>query len=122
MVELNQTAACDSCSIHNLCGKAKNSVQHKIKTEMNLETGDLVKVYISSGTKLLSSFVVFIFPIILMITAYLITKFLSHNENLSILMSIFSLIPSGLFIYLFDKKFAQKLHFEIVEKIFNSEQ
>jgi len=68
--------------------------------------------------RIFSSFVVFIFPILLMLSFYLISKYLFIlNEDLSIVISLFGLLISGLFIYLIDKKFENKLSFKVTKKL-----
>ncbi len=121
-IQIKKTDSCKSCSLKGVCGPASKPVEHQTKTDLELKTGDLVKVYISPGVKLLSSFVVFIFPIFVMIIFYFLGKILIKSENPAILLSIFGLLISGIFIYFIDKKYAKKIHFEIVEKVINSEQ
>ncbi|HHE37481.1 MAG TPA: hypothetical protein ENL20_02785 [Candidatus Cloacimonetes bacterium] len=121
-IRIKKTDSCKSCSLKGVCGTSSSPIEHKLKTDLELEAGDLVKVYLSPGVKIFSSFIIFVFPILLMILFYFLGKILFKSENLAILISIFGLLFSGIIIYFIDKKYAKKIHFEIVEKVLNSEQ
>jgi positive regulator of sigma E activity len=117
-VEIQKGGGCKSCSVSGICGGNEKTVVHKIQTDLELKEGDRVRLFVSSGVKLFSSFIVFIFPILMMIVFYLAGKYiLSFNENFSILFSILGILVSGILIYIIDKKYANKIHFEIAEKI-----
>jgi positive regulator of sigma E activity len=119
-VEIQKGGGCKSCSVSGICGGNDKTVTHKIQTELELQVGDKVRLFVSSGVKLFSSFIVFIFPILTMIIFYLLGKYiLSFSENISILFSVTGILISGILIYIIDKKYANKLHFEIEEKIDN---
>jgi len=121
-IQIKKTDSCKSCSMKGVCGTSSKPIEHKIKTDLELKVGDRVKVYLSPGVKILSSFIIFVFPILLMILFYFLGKILLNSENLAILISIIGLLFSGIIIYFIDKKYAKKIHFEIVEKILNNEQ
>ena len=120
-IQIKKTDSCKSCSMKGICGTSSRPVEQKIQTDLELKVGDLVKVYLSPGVKIFSSFIVFIFPILLMILFYFLGKILLDSENLAILFSFIGLLSSGIIIYFIDKKYAKKIHFEIVEKVDNSE-
>ena len=122
IIQIKKTDSCKSCSMKGICGTSSRPIEHKIKTDLELKAGDLLKVNISPGVKIFSSFIIFIFPILLMIIFYFFGKILLNSENLAILFSFIGLLLSGIIIYFVDKKYAKKIHFEIVEKILNNEQ
>jgi len=117
-VEIERTGSCDGCAVSGICNSNNKIILHKIKTDLKLKIGDKVQVNIAPSLRVFSSFVVFIIPIITMLSFYLISKYLFKlNEDLSIVFSLLGLLLSGLFIYLIDKKFANKLSFKITKKL-----
>ncbi|MCD4650652.1 MAG: SoxR reducing system RseC family protein [Candidatus Cloacimonetes bacterium] len=116
-VEIDKSDSCDSCAIRGLCMSKGSSVRHTLETDIKLSIGDHVRVSASAGVKLLSSFILFILPIMMMIVFYFIAKLIGFSEDVSIITSIAGLLVSILIIRLLDKRFANKIHFEIIEKI-----
>ena len=118
LVEIQKSEACNSCLMSKVCMGKDKSFLHKITTDMQLEIGDLVKIYISPGVKIFSSFIIFIFPVLSMIFFYFSGKYIFKlTENFSILVSFAGLFLSGVIIYIIDKKYSKKIHFEIIEKV-----
>jgi len=117
-VEVERSGSCDGCAVSGICNSNERIILHKIKTELKLTIGDKVKVDIAPSLRIFSSFIVFIFPIITMLLFYVISKYvLIFSEDLSIVISLFGLLLSGLFIYLIDKKFENRLSFKIIKKL-----
>jgi positive regulator of sigma E activity len=120
LIEIQKSGSCKSCAISGVCGGQDRSFRHRIKTDMKLEKGDIIEVSISSGVKLMSSFIVFIMPVLAMILFYFLAKYaVKLTEDFSILASFCGLLLSGILIYILDKKFASKIHFEIIGKVKN---
>ncbi|MEA2095239.1 MAG: SoxR reducing system RseC family protein [Candidatus Cloacimonadota bacterium] len=117
-VEVERTGSCDGCAVSGICNANDKTILHKIKTDLKLEIGDRVHVNIAPSLRVFSSFVVFIIPILTMLSFYLISKYLfTFSEDISIVISMFGLLLSGLFIYIIDKIFANKLSFKITKKL-----
>lgn len=122
LVKLPESDSCASCAVHGICQVGDNTSSHWIETDLPLQVGDKVKIFISPALKIMSSFIVFLLPVIMMILVYLIIKYLlGASENFSILGSVLSLGLSGLIIYAIDKKWSKKLRFEIIERISEEE-
>ena len=114
--EVERTDSCEGCAVSGICNANDKIILHKIKTDLKLEINDRVQVNIAPSLRVFSSFVVFIIPILTMLSFYLISKYLfALNEDLSIVISMFGLLLSGLFIYIIDKIFANKLSFKITK-------
>ena len=117
-VEVEKSGSCDGCAVSGICNSNERIILHKIKTELKFSIGNKVKVDIAPSLRIFSSFIVFIFPIITMLLFYVISKYvLIFSEDLSIVISLFGLLLSGLFIYLIDKKYESKLSFKIIKKL-----
>ncbi len=119
LIEILRNGSCKSCGLNGVCaGESAPSITQWVDSPLKLETGTMVQVSIAPTTKLLSSFLIFIFPIILMIIFYAIAKFGFHLiENTSVLISLTSLLLSGFLIHLFDKTFGKKVKFIIEGKL-----
>lgn len=118
IVEMIPNGSCDSCAAHGICGSGNKDVRHHIITELPLAIGDHVEVYIEPGIRILSSFLVFIFPIIDMVIFYVVAKIVFHLAELpAIGISMLGLLFSGIIIKLVDKKTANRLRFQIVGKV-----
>lgn len=125
LIEIPKSESCDSCAAHGICHQADTPRQHWVRSDLLLEEGDYVRIFLSPALKITSSLIVFLLPVLVMLIFYLIPKFLIHtSENTAILISILSLGLSGLVIYLLDKSWGKKIKFEIIEKLdeFNEEE
>ncbi len=117
-IEIIKTGACDNCALRGICHANERKNIHKIRNKLKLNVGDMVRVHISPGVRIFSSFLIFIFPIICMIIFYIISKFVIRlTENFSILLSFIGLLLSGIIIHSVDKKYANSINFEIVERV-----
>ena len=116
--EMINNGSCKSCGMQGICGTKNNPILHTTYSDLDLKKDDIVKVHLSSGVKILSAFILFLFPILSMILFYALAKYaFLWKEDFAILFSVFGLILSGVFIFIFDKKFSKKVHFEIIEVI-----
>ena len=114
--EMINNGSCESCGLHGVCGTNDRSIVHEAYSDLDIEKGDIIKVYLSAGVKILSAFILFLIPILTMIAFYLLGKLVINlSEDMSILLSVFGLLFSGFFIFMIDKKFAKKIHFEVIE-------
>ncbi len=117
-VEVERTVSCKGCAVSGICNANDKTILHKIKTDLKLKIGDRIQINIEPSLRIFSSFVVFIIPILTMLVFYLTSKYLfTLNEDISIVISLFGLLLSGLFIYIIDKIFANKLSFKIIKKL-----
>lgn len=115
-VERISLDGCQSCTMHGLCG-SKGNPQLKFTNKENLQEGDTVIIKINTSTKLISSFVIFIVPIIILFIFFLLARYtFNFSESKSALISFTSLILSALVIYLFDKYVAKNYAITIEKK------
>lgn len=109
---------CEGCAAHGFCTAGDKTSELWISTDLLLNVGDHVRVFISPALRVVSSIIIFLLPVILMLVFYLLAKYLFHtSENLSILISVLSLGVSGLIIWQLDRKWGKQVHYEIIEKI-----
>ena len=118
LVEMEQSGSCETCAMGGVCHTNDKSVMHKIKTDLKVIIGDKLQIEVSPKLRILSFFIIFIFPIFTMIIAYLIAKFVFHlKEDFAVIASLFGVLFSGLVIYFIDKKYADKLELKIIKKL-----
>ena len=102
------TDSCGSCSMHGICG-VKNQIDLVFKTSDSFKVGDTVEIIVSAEAKIFSAFIIFVFPILLMIIFYAVSfYFFKLTEGFSILLSIIGLVCSVFFIKIIDKRFELK--------------
>lgn len=109
-VEVEKGESCSNCQLKSLCfHKGNETTIFKIKNILNAKKGDKISFVIEPKIRILSSFLIYIVPIIFLITTYSFCKYIFNiSENLSILLAIIS-IPLCYFILKFiDKLFARK--------------
>ncbi|MCK9329775.1 MAG: SoxR reducing system RseC family protein [Candidatus Cloacimonetes bacterium] len=108
--------SCDSCSMHGICG-IKNQVDMVFDTKDEFQVGDTVEIIVNSKAKIFSAFIIFVFPILMMIMFYIVSFYLLNLvEGISILISIISLVCSALIVKFIDKRFEKKNQIKIIKK------
>lgn len=106
---------CSSCSMHSFCGTNDKCAEHYIKTDMDIKTGDKVILFIDPAKRIISALLLFLFPILLMITFYYIgASFFS--ENMAVASAIVGLAFSFVINRVIDKKWGKKISFIIASK------
>lgn len=117
IIEIQPHGGCKSCAMHGVCGTPTQPIFHRIPTNADLQEGDRVTILVEPGTRVFSSLVLFLLPIVLMLIFYAIAKFALHtSENMAVLASILSLLVSLGIIKLIDKRFGPKLKITITGK------
>lgn len=118
LIQVERKGACRNCSMNMLCMGNENRVEFRIKTNLSLQPGDKVKLHIKPESRLISSFVIFIFPVLMMLFFFSLSRYLFRlPESHSILVSLAGLLISGFVIKYVDKKTADKVSVEIIEKV-----
>ncbi len=110
-IELKRSAACKTCIGKSLCwtGKDNQSIIYKVKNSLNARTGDNIQLSFEPKTRILSSFIVYIFPLLLMMSGYIISKFLLIlSEDISILIGLGFLLTSFFIIRQINNCFEKK--------------
>ncbi|MBW6515681.1 MAG: SoxR reducing system RseC family protein [Candidatus Cloacimonetes bacterium] len=118
LIQIERKGTCRSCSMNMLCMGRENKAEFRVPSKLSLKVGDRVKLHISPASRMISSFLIFIFPIIMMLLFFLTARYLlGLSENLSILSSFLGLLVSGIIIIYADRKSADKIRVEILEKV-----
>ncbi|HPY96466.1 MAG TPA: SoxR reducing system RseC family protein [Candidatus Cloacimonadota bacterium] len=115
-VERTSLEGCKSCSMNGVCGSS-NAARLEFANDDNYQKGDLVDIHVKSSVRLAASFMVFIVPVIFLITAFTISFYwIKLPEPISIGIGFLSLIISILCIILFDRYLGKKQVIQIIKK------
>lgn len=118
-VERLALEGCKSCSMGSFCG-TKNNPLLTFKNTQDLKQDDIVVIHINASVRLLSSFIIFILPIILIAVSFSVAHYVFLlKESLSIIIAFLSIIPSAIIIKLFDKFIAKNKSIQISKKEMN---
>lgn len=107
-VKTTRSGACESCSTKNSCGTAKNMKEHTVtvKNTLRVQKGDHVVIGLETKPMLYLTFLLYVFPIILLIIGAVIgnslAPFLQINPSLLSMSIGFSFF--GLAFFFIQKK------------------
>jgi len=109
-VEVAKGEICNTCKLSSLCFHNGNKKTiFRIRNTLNVERGNKISFLIEPQVRILSSFLIYVMPLLFLIGAYLICKFLLHlSENWSIIGSILSFFFSYFILNFIDKIFTRK--------------
>ena len=115
-VKILSQSACVSCNIKSACNMSE--MQEKIITipapkDKNLSIGDNVKISMRIGQANKAVVFAYIIPLIILVSMIFILNALKLEEGINALISIGSLIPYYLILYLFRDKIKRKFEYEI---------
>jgi len=114
-VLMDPQGGCSSCGMHGICGTSNSCTEHIIKTDINLEVGDKVIIFIDPAKRIYSALLLFIFPIVnLVLFYYIASMFLT--ENYAIILGIVGLVVAFMINRLIDKLWGKKITYVIAAK------
>lgn len=115
-VTIDAAGACEGCAMNFVCQGTAAQINHKIKTDLELNVGDRVILHIDPAKKIWSALILFVLPLLFMIIGYYLGSHFFGGEILGIISGFVSLVFSFLVIWLIDKSFAKKVSLMIVAK------
>ena len=105
LLETQRKTACQSCSVKSGCGTStlakvvgNRSSQFIVENTINAHEGDQVIVAVDENALVQGSLLIYLLPLIFMLTAGIITEFLFATESLTILLSIAGFLLSAIFV------------------------
>lgn len=113
-IEINANSGCHSCSLNSKChasSTGKRVIELSLK-DKNLKTGDTVELMTEPRSTLTASFIVFILPLLISTSAYLIFNLLAPQSNLDVLIFFIFFIISEIIIFKIDKIYGSSSFFE----------
>ena len=115
-VKILSKSACVSCNIKGACNMSE--MQEKIiiipaPKDKNLSIGQEVKISMGLGQANRAVIFAYVIPVIILISMIFILNALKIDEGINALISIGTLIPYYLILYLFKDKIKRKFEYEI---------
>ena len=115
-VKILSKSACASCNIKTACNMSE--MQEKIITisapkDKKLSIGQEVKVSMALGQANRAVIFAYVIPSIILISMIFILNYLKIDEGINALVSIGSLVPYYLILFLFKDKIKRKFEYEI---------
>ncbi|MDA3837680.1 MAG: SoxR reducing system RseC family protein [Candidatus Delongbacteria bacterium] len=96
-IEMVLNSSCTNCANKGICATDDKPALLKIPNKYDLVAGDRVDIELTTGTKLTSGFLLFIFPILLMIIGYYVGYIVEPSDGAGMIGSLFGL-TSGVII------------------------
>ncbi len=99
-----RATACDACEAKDNCDilNSKHSMHFEVKNTLNAKTGDRVVVGVQTKPLLLMTFMLYVFPVFLLLAGALTGKYMAFvfdiDQNLTSMFFGFSLFSAGVFI------------------------
>ncbi|MCL2065512.1 MAG: SoxR reducing system RseC family protein [Candidatus Cloacimonetes bacterium] len=108
--------ACRSCKVKATCN-TKHEIDIFLETPEKYEVGEIVELIIPPNTRIFSSFIIYIAPLIILIISYIISiEIFKFNDSISIFISFLSLIISFFLIKLVNLKVKKNNDIKIIRK------
>ncbi len=110
VVEYSRSDACNTCKLKAFCfQKGGDITKLTMKNILNVKKGDKVQFEISPQMRMLSSFLVFILPVIFMIGSYFLCKSaINLSEKVSIIISLISIVVAFIIVKIIDGQIKKK--------------
>lgn len=115
-VKILSQSACAACNIKGACNMSE--MKEKIITipapkDKNLSIGDNVKISMGLGQANRAVIFAYVIPVVILISMIFILNSLKMEEGINALISIGTLIPYYLILFLFKDKIKRKFEYEI---------
>ncbi|MBQ8222066.1 MAG: SoxR reducing system RseC family protein [Bacteroidales bacterium] len=115
-VKILSIAACVSCNIKSSCNMS--DMQEKIITiprpkDKDLSVGQEVKISMGLGQANKAVIFAYVIPVIILVAMIFILNLLKIDEGINALISIGTLVPYYLILYIFRNRFKRKFEYEI---------
>lgn len=110
-VRVNRQSACGSCQARAACGQGLMQVIqpehcHEVRalTDLNLQEGEFVVLGVSENLVLRSALMVYLLPLLALITGAVLGQQLGLSEGWSILLASVAFAASGFYLYRFNER------------------
>ena len=115
-IKILSKSACASCNIKGACNMSE--MKEKIISvprpeDKNLSVGQEVKISMGLGQANRAVIFAYVIPVIILVGMIFILNTLKFDEGINALISIGSLVPYYLVLYLFRNKLKRKFEYEI---------
>ena len=115
-VELKRSGGCKDCTMRGMCFSKNTDSVFELETNLQLVPGDRVQIEISPRTRIVSSLLIFIVPVLFLFGGFILAS-VWLQELPSILLSFAAMASSFLLVRLIDRKFGKHLDIRIGAKV-----
>lgn len=114
-VEIEPKAVCEHCTSKSMCYFGPNKKMYtEAVNDIHAKVGDIVEIEMSPKSVIATSFIIFVFPVIIFIVAYLLFSLIS--ENIGILCGFIFFVIYFIFLKKVDKALSKKRKLKPVVK------
>lgn len=116
LVSISRTEACRSCDLQHHCMLFKQQKQINnvpLPPRHNFKIGEQVQISLSTKTCWTSIIVGYILPLLVMIGTAVIFHLLNYSDNITAFISLLSLIPYYIIVYLLNRHRPPQLQFTL---------
>jgi positive regulator of sigma E activity len=114
LVSITSNPACSGCHAEGLCGiSGKEEKMIDVKGKYNVSPGDQVIVEMEQSAGYKAVILSYIFPLIILVSCLIVLISLSVNELFAGLISIASLAPYFIVLYIFRKRINRSFTFTL---------
>ena len=120
VIEMDISNKCDTCAIKDSCMSLSNETVRRIEIpiKQDINVGDLVTMGYEPKFRILSAFLIFIFPLILLIAGYFIGFEIWKTEGKAIFSALAAFIIGFFIIRILNNVFDEHKSFvPIIEKV-----
>lgn len=115
-VSIQQSSACDSCKVAHHCNAAESkdkTIDISVHDVSEYVVGQRVSVSTSGRVGIMAVVWAYVLPLVLMLGVMIVTLVISDDEMLSAFMSLCSLVPYYILVYLLRSRIQQQVAFQI---------
>ena len=121
VVEVKRSSACKNCPAHKVCfPEGCETMEVRALNELNAQTGQRVKLFLKTSILLRYSFIVYIFPLIIMFIAIWIASILSdqlrpaaNKEAVQVIAAIVGLVVGFIGIKIYHNRVKDQKRFKV---------
>lgn len=116
-VEIIPLQSCRECPMEKLCLKVDEKRYIEAINKINVQIGDKVKLYLPNKKFISNSFLIFLFPLIMLVIGAWLGDSIFNSQTLSIILGVSFLLITFFILRFVDKKLAKRKFFfpEIIE-------
>lgn len=118
IVDVLSKSACVSCQLTGVCSISdihEKSIEVERENGKNYEKGQKVNVYFSQTKSLKAVFLGYVLPFLLIFITLIISVQFTKNDGIAGLISLSTLIPYYIVLFLFKEKISKEYKFKLKE-------
>ncbi len=115
-VELERGGGCKSCAMQGMCFSKGKPAVFELETDLILVPGDRVTIEVSPRTRIISSLLIFLMPVVFLFIGYMVAaKFLTELASIGI--GFLAMAGSFMIVRIVDKRMGNHLDIRLGAKV-----